>query len=89
MENNENMNDIAVVENVEVIECGEGNTALRPATAFALGAAAVFVGRFVYKKAIKPMVGKIKGLRKKKTDTIDDVDYAEVDNVDVSGDTEE
>lgn len=83
MENKEMTNDYEVVvadADMEMVEVGTECSEMNPTTAFALGAASVIVGRFIYKKAVKPLINVFKRKKKKKSDdVIEDVEYVEVD----------
>lgn len=92
MENNEIMNDMDVIENdeqaVEIIELEPSEKTTHPVVVVAAGIGAAVVAKGIYKRVLKPIGRKIKGLFKKdKSEVIDDVEYVEVD--DTQEETEE
>lgn len=82
MENNEIMNELEVIENdeqaLEVVE--EQSEGTHPVVIVAAGIGAAVVVKGIYKRVLKPIGRKIKGLFKKdKTEAIEDVEYVEVE----------
>lgn len=85
MENNEIMNDMEVMETEDqALEVIEEKSGTHPVVYVAAGVGFVAAGKFVYKRMLKPIGRKIKGLFKKdKPEVIECEEYAEVEATDI------